>query len=171
MMHWQSIDRNCPATVNVAFPLIVSAALGSITKALASAPVRTNFHSQPSRVALHVGRVSVILAERVPTNVLWSFSSMVTPVVTDLNDDLSTPSIFTAASEAVETPVMPPLPVIRPVLVWVPPQVLSPAKVWVVVDTMPPKAAVAFGTLKLIVPDVLEIEKAALLKVKAPVAA
>ena len=170
-MHWQSIARYCPATVNVVFPLIVSVVAGSIMKANPSAPVLTNFHSHPSLVALHAGKASVMFAPKVPTYVRWSFSSIVTPVVTDRKEDFRTPSTLTAASVEVDTPTMPPFPVISPVFVCVPPHVLFPAKVWVVVETIPPNAAVAFGTLKLTVPDVRATEKAASLNVNAAVAA
>lgn len=96
---------------------------------------------------------------------------MVTLVVTDLYAVSITPSAYKAASEAVDTPMIPPLPVIDPVCVCVPPHVLFPANVWVVVDTIPPKAAVAFGILTLTVVEVRATEKAASLCVMAIVAA
>jgi len=112
-----------------------------------------------------------MFADNVPTKTRLSVSAKVAFAVTDLKAPSSTPFMFTAASEAVATPKMPPLPVIRPVFVCVPPHVLLPANVWVVVLTMPPSDAVAFGTLKFTVPDVRATEKAASLWVNAAVAA
>lgn len=150
---------------------MVSVEFGSMVKVFESAPERTNFHVHPSRVALQAGKAIVPFADNVPTYTRLSVSASVTPAVTVLNAPSSTPLTFIAANDAVATPVIPPLPVISPVFVCVPPHVLFPAKVWVVVDTMPPRAAVAFGTLKFTVVEVRATEKAASLNVKAAVAA
>lgn len=160
---------NCPKTVNVAAPPMVSAAAGSMIKAKASAPSFVNVYTHSGRVPLQAGKLNVMSAVKVPMPTMLSFSSMETDVVTVLFALRSTPSAYTAACVEVDVDTVPAELVDKPWCVTAPVNVFAPAKVCVVVDTIPPSEAVAFGMFRFSVDVALLNPKAASLNVTAGV--
>ena len=136
---------------------------GSRIAANVSLPVFVNDHTQPSRVELHAGRFRVMSPANVPIYTRRSVSATVEVVVTERKACFSAPFTCMPACDAVAVPTIPALPVNSPV------NVFAPATVCVVVDMIPPRAAVAFGIFRFIVALVREYPNAASLCVIAGV--